>query len=58
MPTQIQIQSPLLDDGSELPDPPALLAENGLGPGGADDNLCFLYFQLEMIQMARETRKN
>merc|ERR1719291_258368 len=30
---------PLLDDAGQLPDPPALLSQNVLGPGGHDDDL-------------------
>ena len=30
---------PLLDDAGELSDPPALLSEDILGPGGHDDDL-------------------
>ena len=30
---------PLLDNASELSDPPALLSEDVLGPGGHDDDL-------------------
>ena len=30
---------PLLDDAGQLPDPPALLSQHVLGPGGHDDDL-------------------